>query len=133
MAGKLHRLSDYRGKVVLVNFWASWCEPCREEMPSLNKLKRRMDGIRKGAFVVLAVNYAENDIRIASFLQRQPLEFPVLLDPFSQAWREWKPGLLPASFLVGRDGRLRYRVLGELDWAGAEAEQVVRALLQEKP
>ena len=133
MAGKLHRLSDYRGKVVLVNFWASWCEPCRDEMPSMRALKQRMDGVRKDAFVVLAVNYGENEIRIGSFLQQYPLDFPVLLDPFSEAWRAWKPGLLPASFLIGRDGRLRYRVLGELDWAGAEAERVVRSLIQEKP
>jgi thiol-disulfide isomerase/thioredoxin len=133
MAGKLHRLSDYRGKVVLVNFWATWCEPCREEMPSMRTLKQRMDGVRKDAFVVLAVNYGENEIRIASFLQQQPLGFPVLLDPFSEAWRAWKPGLLPASFLIGRDGRLRYRVLGELDWAGAEASRVVQGLMREKP
>ncbi|MPZ43516.1 MAG: redoxin domain-containing protein [Betaproteobacteria bacterium] len=133
MAGKLHRLSDYRGKVVLVNFWASWCEPCRDEMPSMNVLKQRMDGIRKDAFVVLAVNYAENEIRIGTFLQQQPLDFPVLLDPFSEVWRAWKPGLLPASFLIGRDGGLRYRVLGELDWAGPEAERAVRGLMQEKP
>jgi hypothetical protein len=57
----------------------------------------------------------------------------VLLDPFSQVWRAWKPGLLPASFLIGRDGKLRYRVLGELDWAGPDAERVVRALMQAKP
>jgi cytochrome c biogenesis protein CcmG, thiol:disulfide interchange protein DsbE len=133
MAGKLHRLSDYRGKVVLVNFWATWCEPCRDEMPSLRTLKKRMDGVRKDDFVVLAVNYAENEITIGAFLQQQALDFPVLLDPFSQVWRAWKPGLLPASFLIGRDGKLRYRVLGELDWAGAEAERVVRALMQAKP
>jgi thiol-disulfide isomerase/thioredoxin len=133
MAGKLHRLSDYRGKVVLVNFWATWCEPCRDEMPSMRTLKQRMDGVRKDAFIVLAVNYAENEIAIDAFLQQQALDFPVLLDPFSKVWRAWKPGLLPASFLIGRDGKLRYRVLGELDWADPEAERVVRRLMQEKP
>jgi thiol-disulfide isomerase/thioredoxin len=133
MSGKLHRLSDYRGKVVLVNFWATWCEPCRAEMPSMRTLKQRMDAIGKDDFVVLAVNYAENEIKIGAFLQQQALDFPVLLDPFSQAWRAWKPGLLPASFLIGRDGRLRYRVLGEFDWAGAEASRVVQALMREKP
>jgi thiol-disulfide isomerase/thioredoxin len=133
MAGKLHRLSDYRGKVVLVNFWASWCEPCRQEMPSMRALKQRMDSISKDAFVVLAVNHGENEIRIASFLQEYPLDFPVLLDPFGEVWRAWKPKLLPASFLIGRDGRLRYRVLGELDWTGTEAGRIVQTLMREKP
>jgi cytochrome c biogenesis protein CcmG, thiol:disulfide interchange protein DsbE len=131
MAGKVHRLSDYRGKVVLINFWATWCEPCRDEMPSLQKLRQRMESQAKGSFVVLALNHAENDIRVGTFLRQYPLDFPVLLDPFSEAWRAFKPGLLPASFLVGRDGRLRYRVLGELDWTGAEAQAVVARLLKE--
>ena len=133
MTGKLHRLGDYRGKVVLVNFWATWCEPCRDEMPSMRTLKQRIDRTRKDDFIVLAVNYGENEIRIGSFLQEYALDFPILIDPFSEAWRAWKPGLLPASFLVGRDGRLRYRVLGELDWAGEEATRVVQSLLREKP
>lgn len=132
MEGRLHRLSDYRGKVVLINFWATWCEPCRDEMPSMQTLQKRMDRLVQGEFVVLAVNYAEREARVAEFLRQQRLEFPVLLDPFSEAWRAWKPGLLPASYLVGRDGRLRYRVLGELDWASAEAQAMVTRLLKEK-
>ena len=131
MAGKVHRLSDYRGKVVLINFWATWCEPCRDEMPSMQKLRQRMESRAKGSFVVLAVNHAENEIRIGTFLRQYPLDFPVLLDPFGEAWRAFKPGLLPTSFLVGRDGRLRYRVLGELDWSGAQAEAVVARLMKE--
>jgi thiol-disulfide isomerase/thioredoxin len=131
LSGKVHRLSDYRGRVVLVNFWATWCEPCRDEMPSLQTLKRHMDAVRKDAFVVLAVNHAENEASIARFLKTQTVDFPVLLDPFSVAWQAWKPGLLPASFLIGADGRLRYRVLGELDWAHPDAEALVRRLLAE--
>jgi hypothetical protein len=83
------------------------------------------------ALVVLAVNYGENEARIAEFLARYPLTFAVLHDPFSRAWQEWKPGLLPASFLIGRDGRLRYRVRGEIDWADKSVETLVARLLQE--
>jgi len=101
-------------------------------MPSMQTLQKRMDRLVQGEFVVLAVNYAEREARVAEFLRQQRLEFPVLLDPFSEAWRAWKPGLLPASYLVGRDGRLRYRVLGELDWASAEAQAMVTRLLKEK-
>ncbi|MGH8616867.1 MAG: TlpA family protein disulfide reductase [Burkholderiales bacterium] len=127
--GRAHRLADYRGKVVLVNFWATWCEPCRAEMPSMQKLKDRMD--KAGApFVILAVNYSESSARVESFLQTMPLGFPVLLDAFSEVQRAWKPGILPASYLIDRDGRLRYRAVGEIDWAGDEAMAAIRTLLQ---
>ena len=132
LKGSLHRLSDYQGKVVLVNFWATWCEPCRDEMPSMQTLYRKLGPGAGGDFVILAVNHAENAPRIEQFLRAQPLEFPVLVDSFSEVWRDWKPGLLPASYLVGRDGRLRYRARGEIDWAGKEAEAIVRQLLDER-
>ena len=133
-SGKLHRLSDYRGKVVVVNFWATWCEPCREEMPSLQKLKERFDRDARGPapLVILAVNYNENTASIDKFLKAVRVEFPVLLDAFGQAAHAWKPGVLPASFMIGRDGRLYYRVIGELDWSGAEAVSVVERLLESK-
>ena len=130
--GRLHRLADYRGKVVLVNFWATWCEPCRDEMPSMQILYRRAGPESGGELAILAVNHAENLSRIEQFLRHQPLDFPVLIDPFSEVWRAWKPGLLPTSYLIGRDGRVRYRALGEIDWAGREADAVVRSLLSEK-
>ena len=133
LRGTLHRLADYRGKVVLVNFWATWCEPCRDEMPSMQALYRKHGPAAGGDFVILAVNHAENAPRIEQFLRAQPVEFPILLDPFSKTWGTWKPGLLPASYLLGRDGRLRYRARGEIDWAGKEAETIVRRLLDERP
>jgi len=133
LAGKQHRLSDYRGKVVLVNFWATWCEPCRDEMPAMQTLYDRVGPRAGGDLVVLAVNYAENSVRIQQYLKEYPFDFTVLLDGFSEAWRAWKPGMLPASYLIGRDGRVRYRVIGEFDWAGEEAGKVVRQLLAEKP
>ncbi|RPI42151.1 MAG: TlpA family protein disulfide reductase [Betaproteobacteria bacterium] len=130
--GRLHRLSDYRGKVVLVNFWATWCEPCRDEMPSMQALYRRAGPQAGGGLAILAVNHAENLSRIEQFLRHHPLDFPVLIDPFSSVWSAWKPGLLPSSYLIGRDGRVRYRALGEIDWAGKEAEAILRRLLADK-
>lgn len=130
--GKLHRIADYRGKVVLVNFWATWCEPCRDEMPSMQALHLRLGPGAGGDVIVLAVNHAENLPRIEQFLQKLPLSFPILIDGFSEVWRAWKPGMLPASYLIGRDGRIRYRVLGEFDWSGADADAAVRRLLAEK-
>ncbi|MFN2646568.1 MAG: TlpA disulfide reductase family protein, partial [Burkholderiales bacterium] len=114
MQGQPHRLADYRGKVVLVNFWATWCEPCREEMPSIERLRSSLKG---QPFEVLAVNLAEPLSRIEKFVAQMPLGFPLLRDRDGAAGKAWKAKLLPASFLIGRDGRIRYVAYGELDWS----------------
>ena len=111
--GPAHRLADYRGRVVLVNFWATWCEPCRDEMPSMQRLKEKLAG---RPFAVLAVNLDEPESRIRTFLSRMKVDFTVLLDPGRAAAKSWNARILPASYLVGPDGRIRYSVVGELDW-----------------
>ncbi|MCK7496923.1 MAG: TlpA family protein disulfide reductase [Comamonadaceae bacterium] len=75
--GRFHDLREYRGKVVLVNFWATWCEPCRDELPSMMRLRQRFAG---RPFEVLAVDAGEGEARVKEFLQKMPLSFPVLLD-----------------------------------------------------
>jgi peroxiredoxin len=122
--GGQQRLQDYRGKVVLINFWATWCEPCREEMPSMNRLRAALAG---QPFAVLAVNLAEPESRVRRFMELVPLEFTVLLDRDTSVAKAWKARILPASYLVGPDGRIRYSVLGAIDWT---AERV-RAAIQE--
>jgi thiol-disulfide isomerase/thioredoxin len=126
LAGRPRALADYRGKVVLVNFWATWCEPCRDEMPSMQKLQERLAG---RPFAILAVNYGESEARVSEFVKRAAVDFTVLLDPNQEAPRAWRVRVLPASFLVGADGRLRYSVVGELDWTGAEVVDTIRRLL----
>ena len=121
--GRTHRLEDYRGRVVLVNFWATWCEPCRDEMPSMNRLRAALAG---QPFAVLAVNLAESDARVRRFMEQMPLEFPVLLDRDSGTARAWGARLLPVSYLIGPDGRIRHWVLGGIDW---EQESVRKAIL----
>ena len=126
LAGRQHALADYRGKVVLVNFWATWCEPCRDEMPSMQRLKERLAG---RPFQVLAVNYGESDIRASEFVKRSALDLTVLLDPSQDTSRAWRVRVLPASFLVGPDGRARYAVIGEIDWMSPGAAEIVERLL----
>lgn len=126
LSGRAHRLADYRGKVVLVNFWATWCEPCREEMPSIAKLGKTLAG---APFAVLAVNVDEPEARIAKFLATLPLDFPVLLDPGRALTRRWNVRILPASFVVDREGRVRYTLTGELDWSAPAVVERIRALL----
>ena len=127
LQGGKHRLADYRGHVVLVNFWATWCVPCREEMPSLERLRASLRGRR---FTVLAVNLAEPESRIRKFLEAVPVGFPVLLDRDTQAARAWQAKLLPATYIVGPDGAIRYRHVGELDWSKPEVRETILALIK---
>ena len=127
MQGKSHDLAEYRGKVVLVNFWATWCVPCREEMPSIDRLRSSLKG---QPFEVLAVNMAEPLSRIEKFVSQMPLGFPLLRDRDGAAGRAWKAKLLPASFLIGRDGRIRYVAYGELDWSSDAVRARVAELLK---
>ncbi len=126
LEGKVHALEDYRGKVVLINFWATWCEPCRDEMPSIERLRTSLAG---RPFAVLAVNLAEPESRVRGFLKKVPLGFPVLLDRDTATAKAWKARLLPATFIVGPDGRVRYSYFGELDWSREAVRNAIVALL----
>jgi thiol-disulfide isomerase/thioredoxin len=126
LAGREHRLADYKGKVVLVNFWATWCEPCREEMPSMKRLRASLAG---RPFEVLAVNLGEPASRIRGFLEQVPLDFPVLLDRDSATAKAWRARVLPVSFVVGPDGAIRYSAIGELDWSDEKVSRAIAALL----
>jgi cytochrome c biogenesis protein CcmG, thiol:disulfide interchange protein DsbE len=127
LQGTKHTLAGYRGKVVLINFWATWCEPCREEMPSIERLRASLQG---RPFVVLAVNLAEPESRIRKFLEAVPVGFPVLLDRDTKTSRAWQAKLLPATYIVGPDGRIRYRHVGELDWSRPEVREAILGLIK---
>jgi thiol-disulfide isomerase/thioredoxin len=127
LGGTPRTLADYHGRILLVNFWATWCEPCRDELATLNKLQEQLAG---KPFVVLLINYGEARARVADFVKRESIAFPVLLDPNQDASKSWRVRVLPSSFLVGPDGRVRYSVFGEIDWAQADAVEIVRGLLR---
>jgi thiol-disulfide isomerase/thioredoxin len=126
LEGRSHRLEDYRGKVVLINFWATWCDPCRAEMPAMNKLGASLAG---RPFAVLAVNLAEPEPRIRRFMEQVPLEFPVLLDRDTGVAKAWKARILPASFVLDAEGRIRYSALGEVDWTSERVRRAIAGLL----
>jgi peroxiredoxin len=125
--GKLYRLADYRGSAVLVNFWATWCEPCREEMPSMERLRRALQGKR---FVVLAVNVGESARTARAFGEKMQLGFPLLLDRDTKTARAWSARVLPASFVVGPDGDIRYSYFGAIDWARDDVRGAIEELLR---
>jgi peroxiredoxin len=127
LSGRAHALADYRGTVVLLNFWATWCEPCRAEMASMRRLQERLAG---KPFTVLLVNHGETRMRVGDFVKREALALAVLLDPNQDASRAWRVRVLPSSFVLGADGRVRYTVIGEMDWASPESVETVGALLR---
>jgi len=129
LQGATHELADYRGKAVLINFWATWCEPCRDEMPAIQRLKNRLAG---KPFAVLAVNLAESENKVADYLRRYPVDLTVLLDRNSEMMREWKVRMLPASFLLAPDGSIRYSVIGEFDWTDDKAVEAVTDLTRSR-
>jgi len=125
--GVRHTLADYRGKVVLVNFWATWCVPCRDEMPSIERLRASLEG---RPFAVLAVNLAEPESRIRTFLEKVPVRFTVLIDRDTKTAKAWQARLLPATYIIGPDGAIRYRHLGELDWSKPEVRAAIMGLIR---
>jgi len=122
------QLADYRGRVVLVNFWASWCPPCIREMPSLQRLQQRLDD---QPFTILTINVGEQKYKVWKFVKLINLTLPVLLDPKSRTFNDWGSSILPTSFLLDRHGRVRYRVQGDLEWDSDEVISRVSTLLAE--
>ena len=129
LEGVARSLQAYRGKVVVLNFWATWCEPCREEMPSLNQLRHSLKGMPVEMF---AVNVGEGEGRIGGFLGKVPVDFPVLLDRDAQASKAWKVRLMPTTFIIGTDGRVRYSYSGARDWNDEAVRATIAALAAER-
>ena len=124
--GKAWSLAALKGRPVLLNFWASWCEPCRAEMPSLELLQTRHE---KAGLVILSVNYQEPLPKIRRFLEKLPFSLPILLDRDGEAAAAWTPRVFPSTVLIDRSGAPRSTVIGELDWLGDSARTLVDPLL----
>ncbi|MDT8382844.1 MAG: TlpA disulfide reductase family protein [Gammaproteobacteria bacterium] len=123
---RLFDIKDYQGRVTVINFWASWCPPCVEEIPSLNRLKQAMQG---KPFELISVNYAETAETIRDFLQQVDVDFPVLLDPGGQLTGQWKVVAFPSTFVIGTDGKIRYGVNAGIHWDTPQVIQQINELL----
>jgi thiol-disulfide isomerase/thioredoxin len=128
--GKPFDLRQHRGRVVVLNFWATWCEPCRDELPSLERLQKARGG---KAFEVVSVNFGEMPERIRTFLEREFVELPVVLDRDKSTAGRWKVGGLPMTFIVDARGRVRYQAYGERKWDDAQTLAIVDKLIAEAP
>ncbi|MHB1085146.1 MAG: TlpA family protein disulfide reductase [Thiobacillus sp.] len=127
--GQSHDLAALKGNVVLINFWATWCPPCRQEMPSIARLAERLHGKR---FTVLAVDIGEDADTIQNFISQldTSLPFPVLLDPDAKIMQTWNISGLPTTYLIDRKGRIAYSAAGGREFDHPEIEQLVRNLLR---
>lgn len=126
LSGQVWRLTDLRGQAVLLNFWASWCEPCRTEMPALQALAQRHG---PNQLRVLAVNFKESAPKVAQFVRATALTLPVVLDPAGELARRWGVTVFPTTVLIAADGRVHHSVRGEVDWIGPMAEAWLAPLL----
>jgi len=126
LQGQVWRLTDLRGKAVLINFWASWCAPCLAEMPSLQSLTQ-FYGPEK--LVVLAVNFKESASTVRQHVQRTQLGLPVLLDPTGAIAQQWGANVFPTTVLVSATGQVRGLVRGEMDWSSLQAAKLIEPLL----
>ena len=128
MNGPNLRLQEQRGQVVLVNFWATWCGPCRQEIPHLNKL---YDKYRASGFVLLGVNIDEDAKVAADLAAKLGVKFPVLLDTDKKVSRLYDMSAMPATVVIDRDGRVRYIHRGYRDGYEETYDQQIRGLLKE--
>jgi peroxiredoxin len=129
--GHMHRLSDFRGKVVFLNLWATWCPPCRMEMPSMERLHQRLRG---KDFVMLAVSQDEAGASaVEPFVHEMGLTFPILLDAEGVVPPLYGVTGYPETFLINRGGQVVHHTIGPEDWDSEPAYQVLLQLLQQNP
>lgn len=126
--GKAVRLSDYRGKLVFLNFWATWCDSCRIEMPSMAQLGAQLKGER---FAMIAATVDDSWTPVDAFFQGRAVAFDVLRDPESRWAKELGTSKFPETYLIGPDGRLRAKFVGPRDWGDRAFEVYFRKLLAE--
>ncbi len=124
--GAAWSLAALRGKVAIVNFWATWCEPCRDEMPSLLRLREQFAG---APLEVVAINYLDDEQKIREFLKVMPLAMTIVRDGDGKAAGAWRARALPSSYVVDDKGIVRYSVFGSADWTAAPIVAAIRQLV----
>lgn len=123
--GVKHALAEYRGKVVVLNFWATWCPPCRDEMPAM---QRGWETLRDAGVVFVGVNVGEDADAVFMFLGDYAVEFPLLLDKDAKVIAQYPVTGLPTTFIIDPDGRITHRVVGGREWDDPALLKTLREL-----
>ncbi|HXG50369.1 MAG TPA: TlpA disulfide reductase family protein [candidate division Zixibacteria bacterium] len=127
--GKKLSLKDFRGKTVFLNFWATWCAPCREEMPAMERLYQEF---KDRKFVVLAVNVKDRKQEALAFIKELRLTYPVMFDPDAQVAALYGAWGLPTTYLIGPKGEGLARAWGPADWYSPAARKLIREILEKR-
>lgn len=118
--------NEYTGKITVINFWATWCGPCVEEIPSLNRLKQKMKDL---PFELISIDYAEDKKTISDFMQKINVEYPVLIDKDGAFAKQWKVISYPSTFIIDPQGKIRYGVNSAIHWDDPDLIDTLKALL----
>ncbi len=121
-------VAHLKGKVVLVNFWAVWCPPCRKEMPSMGRLADKLAG---KPFTLVGVNVGESAEEVRGFLKQVPVSFPIVLDAEGQNLKAWQVFAFPTSYVLDKRGQVRMGLFGSIEWDTPETVAKLEALLAE--
>ena len=123
--GKTFAKNDYKGKITVINFWATWCPPCVQEIPSLNRLKNKM---KDYPFDLISINYAEDKKTILEFMKKVNVEFPVLLDKDGSFAKKWNVIAYPSTFIIDKNGAIKYGVNAAIEWDSPELIEKIKSL-----
>ena len=128
--GQQRNLDEFSGKVLLVNFWASWCRPCIEEVPGIRRLIEAMADV---PFAVIGVNVGEAERRVQATVKRLRMEFPILLDKDSAVFKDWGGNVLPTAYVLDGSGRVRYVGRGPVEWDRVDIVAMLVHLTEQPP
>ncbi len=126
LQGNSHNIDSYTGKVLMVQFWATYCTPCRTEMPSMNKLAKKLGN----RFKILAVNMGEPTDEVQKFVDEVKPDFTMLLDPAGRSIQEWRVFAVPSTFIIDGRGKIRYTLYGPAKWDTEEMVETLTALYE---
>lgn len=124
--GKEVKLSDYKGKVIFLNLWATWCPPCRKEMPEMEKLNEKF---KNKNFVMLAVSVGEDNKTVKNFLSKNRYTFPIFTDNKRDIETKYSTGSIPTTYIIDKNGNILAQFIGARDWYSKEAISLIEKLL----
>jgi len=128
LSGQQRTLDEFAGKVLLVNFWASWCRPCIEEVPGIRRLMEAMAGT---PFAVIGVNVGEAERRVQATVKRLRMDFPILLDKDSTTFKDWGVNVLPTAYVLDGSSRVRYIGRGPVEWDRVDIIDILQQLVEQ--
>jgi len=125
--GAARDLKSLKGKIIFLNFWATWCHHCRDEMPGMERLFKKF---KNKGFVIIAVAADKNTRMVHDFDKTHDISFPILLDPKGKVRQMYEVTLFPMTYIIGRDGKITGRIIGVRNWSSADADEFINTIVK---